>query len=210
MARLTAFPAFHKVSGRTVLIVGAGAAAAAKLRLLGETEARLVVVADEPGAELAGRRGASRRRDRCASLSRPDISTARARLRRDRGRGDGTARRRGRPRRGRAGQRRRPSRALRFLHAGHRQPRAARRRDRHRGRGAGAGAPSSAPGSRRCCRPARAARRARREPARRRGERWCPAGEPRRRFWAKFFDGPVADARAVRRRRPAPRPRRSA
>lgn len=61
MARLTAFPAFHKVSGRTVLVVGSGAAAAAKVRLLGETDARIVVVAQEPGGELvadAGRLGA--------------------------------------------------------------------------------------------------------------------------------------------------------
>ena len=61
MARLTAFPAFHKVSGRTVLVVGSGAAAAAKVRLLGETDARIVVVAQEPDAELvadAGRLGA--------------------------------------------------------------------------------------------------------------------------------------------------------
>ncbi|WP_020181311.1 siroheme synthase CysG [Methylopila sp. M107] len=54
MARLTAFPAFHKVSGRTVLIVGSGAAAAAKARLLGETDARLRIVAEAPGDELLG------------------------------------------------------------------------------------------------------------------------------------------------------------
>ncbi len=52
MARLTAFPAFHKVSGRTVLIVGSGAAAAAKARLLGETEAQLLIVAENPSGEL--------------------------------------------------------------------------------------------------------------------------------------------------------------
>lgn len=52
MPRLTAFPAFHRVAGRTVLIVGSGAAAAAKARLLGETEARLRIVAEEPDAEL--------------------------------------------------------------------------------------------------------------------------------------------------------------
>ncbi|RXF68476.1 siroheme synthase CysG [Hansschlegelia zhihuaiae] len=52
MARLTSFPAFHKVAGRIVLIVGPGSAAAAKVRLLSETEARLRVVAEAPGAEL--------------------------------------------------------------------------------------------------------------------------------------------------------------
>lgn len=52
MARLTAFPAFHKVSGRTVLIVGSGAAAAAKARLLGETDAKLRIVAEAPEREL--------------------------------------------------------------------------------------------------------------------------------------------------------------
>lgn len=52
MALLTAFPAFHKVSGRAVLIVGSGAAAAAKARLLGETDAELRVVAEAPEAEL--------------------------------------------------------------------------------------------------------------------------------------------------------------
>lgn len=54
MPSLTAFPAFHKVAGRTVLIVGSGAAAAAKARLLGETEASLRVVAEAPESELLG------------------------------------------------------------------------------------------------------------------------------------------------------------
>ncbi|MFC7052153.1 siroheme synthase CysG [Hansschlegelia quercus] len=52
MARLTSFPVFQKVSGRTVLIVGEGPAAAAKARLLGETDARLKIVAQDPGREL--------------------------------------------------------------------------------------------------------------------------------------------------------------
>ncbi|MDR4306847.1 uroporphyrinogen-III C-methyltransferase [Chelatococcus sambhunathii] len=70
MARLTAFPAFHKVSGRTVLIVGSGAAAAAKARLLGETEAQLLIVAEDPSGELladAARVGAELRRVRFES-----------------------------------------------------------------------------------------------------------------------------------------------
>jgi uroporphyrin-III C-methyltransferase/precorrin-2 dehydrogenase/sirohydrochlorin ferrochelatase len=53
MPRLSSFPAFHRVADRLVLVVGSGAAAAAKVRLLGETDARLVVVAPEPSAELA-------------------------------------------------------------------------------------------------------------------------------------------------------------
>lgn len=52
MARLTAFPAFFKVSRKTVVIVGDGPAAAAKTRLLGETDARIRVIAAEPGDEL--------------------------------------------------------------------------------------------------------------------------------------------------------------
>ncbi|SHO60731.1 uroporphyrin-III C-methyltransferase / precorrin-2 dehydrogenase / sirohydrochlorin ferrochelatase [Pseudoxanthobacter soli DSM 19599] len=51
--RLSVFPAFHKVSGRPVLVVGGGAEALAKVRLLTETEARIVVVAEDPGEELA-------------------------------------------------------------------------------------------------------------------------------------------------------------
>ena len=41
--RLEVFPAFHKVAGRRVVIVGTGDAAAAKLRLLAETAADLVL-----------------------------------------------------------------------------------------------------------------------------------------------------------------------
>ena len=52
LPRLSSFPAFHRVEGRKVLIVGSGPAAAAKTRLLGETSARIVVVSDTPGAEL--------------------------------------------------------------------------------------------------------------------------------------------------------------
>ncbi len=51
--RLSVFPAFHKVSGRTVLVVGSGAEAAAKARLLGETDARVRLVAPTPTAELS-------------------------------------------------------------------------------------------------------------------------------------------------------------
>ncbi len=51
--RLSVFPAFHKVSGRVVLVVGEGAEAVAKVRLLLETEAWIRVVAARPSAELA-------------------------------------------------------------------------------------------------------------------------------------------------------------
>jgi uroporphyrin-III C-methyltransferase/precorrin-2 dehydrogenase/sirohydrochlorin ferrochelatase len=54
MALLTAFPAFHRVAGRAVLIVGSGPAAAAKVRLLSETSATLRVVAETPTSELSG------------------------------------------------------------------------------------------------------------------------------------------------------------
>ena len=51
--RLSVFPAFHKVSGRPVLVVGDGAEAVAKVRLLLETEAAIRLVAVAPSAELA-------------------------------------------------------------------------------------------------------------------------------------------------------------
>ncbi len=45
--KLGTFPAFHRVEGRRVLIVGGGGEAAAKIRLLAETSAELVVFAPE-------------------------------------------------------------------------------------------------------------------------------------------------------------------
>jgi len=63
--RLQVFPAFHKVAGRPVLVVGEGAEAAAKVRLLAETEALIRLVAAAPSrelAELALRYGAELRR----------------------------------------------------------------------------------------------------------------------------------------------------
>lgn len=44
--KLDTFPAFHKVFGKKVLIVGGGSPAAAKVRLLAETSASIVVFAD--------------------------------------------------------------------------------------------------------------------------------------------------------------------
>ena len=43
--KLAVFPAFHKVAGRRVVIVGGGPEAAAKIRLLSETRAEIVVYA---------------------------------------------------------------------------------------------------------------------------------------------------------------------
>ncbi len=54
--KLAVFPAFHKVAGRRVVIVGGGGMAAAKVRLLSETAAEIVVFAEalsqEAGAAL--------------------------------------------------------------------------------------------------------------------------------------------------------------
>lgn len=51
--RLDVFPAFLKVAGERVLVVGRGGEAAAKVRLLGETNAKIVVVAETVDADLA-------------------------------------------------------------------------------------------------------------------------------------------------------------
>jgi uroporphyrin-III C-methyltransferase/precorrin-2 dehydrogenase/sirohydrochlorin ferrochelatase len=59
--KLAVFPAFHKVAGRRVIVVGGGAEAAAKIRLLSETKAEIVVFAPsldkETGAALIAARG---------------------------------------------------------------------------------------------------------------------------------------------------------
>ncbi|MCX5513356.1 siroheme synthase CysG [Kaistia algarum] len=57
--RLSTFPAFHKVEGRRVVIAGGGEAAAAKLRLLGETSAVCFLFAPELDAEAAAEIAAS-------------------------------------------------------------------------------------------------------------------------------------------------------
>ncbi len=51
-AKLEVFPAFMKVAGKRVVIVGGGDEAAAKLRLLSETQAQLVVVAQNVSATM--------------------------------------------------------------------------------------------------------------------------------------------------------------
>src|SRR6185295_2064860 len=54
--KLAVFPAFHKVAGKRVVVVGGGPEAAAKIRLLSETKAEIVVFAKtldkETGADL--------------------------------------------------------------------------------------------------------------------------------------------------------------
>ncbi|RCL01669.1 MAG: uroporphyrin-III C-methyltransferase / precorrin-2 dehydrogenase / sirohydrochlorin ferrochelatase [Candidatus Tokpelaia sp. JSC085] len=50
--KLSVFPAFFKVNGRYILIVGSGAAALAKIRLIDETTALIVAVAPNPDAQF--------------------------------------------------------------------------------------------------------------------------------------------------------------
>ncbi|EKF19510.1 siroheme synthase CysG [Nitratireductor pacificus] len=52
-AKLAAFPVFVRVEGRAVVIVGNGAEALAKARLLGQSSAEITIVADAPEAALA-------------------------------------------------------------------------------------------------------------------------------------------------------------
>ncbi|MCR4269489.1 bifunctional precorrin-2 dehydrogenase/sirohydrochlorin ferrochelatase, partial [Nitratireductor sp. ZSWI3] len=52
-AKLAAFPVFMRVEGRAVVIVGNGAEALAKARLIGQSHAEIVLVADAPEAALA-------------------------------------------------------------------------------------------------------------------------------------------------------------
>jgi uroporphyrin-III C-methyltransferase/precorrin-2 dehydrogenase/sirohydrochlorin ferrochelatase len=51
-AKLNAFPVFMRVKERRVVIVGGGAEALAKARLVGQSSAAIVVVADGPAADL--------------------------------------------------------------------------------------------------------------------------------------------------------------
>lgn len=50
--RLSVFPTFQKVAGRRVVVAGGGEEAAAKVRLLSETSAKIVVVAETPEAAV--------------------------------------------------------------------------------------------------------------------------------------------------------------
>ncbi|MBE0693462.1 MAG: bifunctional precorrin-2 dehydrogenase/sirohydrochlorin ferrochelatase, partial [Aquamicrobium sp.] len=51
--RLNAFPVFLRVTDRAVVIAGGGDMALAKARLLSQSEARLIIVAEEPEPQLA-------------------------------------------------------------------------------------------------------------------------------------------------------------
>lgn len=51
--KLNAFPVFVRVEGKVVVVVGAGEEALAKARLLGQSSARITVVAEAPEPELA-------------------------------------------------------------------------------------------------------------------------------------------------------------
>ncbi len=50
--KLASFPAFFKVTGRIVVIVGNGEEALAKCRLIGQTQAQIRLIADAPSAAL--------------------------------------------------------------------------------------------------------------------------------------------------------------
>ncbi len=52
-SKLAVFPTFQKVEGRRVVVVGSGDEAAAKVRLISETSARIEVVAEEVAPALA-------------------------------------------------------------------------------------------------------------------------------------------------------------
>ena len=215
--RLNAFPVFMRVEGEAVVIVGDGDEALAKARLLGQSSARLRIVAAEPEPDLAAwiaANGADACRRR---LSARPSRRRRAGLRRDGRRDARSPRLRGRPRGGHSGQRRRPAGTLRLLHAGDRQPRAGRRRDRHGRRRPRARADRSAPRSTSCCRrrwarsprwrhrfrdaaerllpkgsraPPLLERFLRRRAGARHGGRPCRRGAPRRRRTAARADAP--------------------
>ena len=53
-AKLNAFPLFMKVEGRRVVVVGGGDEALAKARLIGQSSAEILVVAEHPEPELEG------------------------------------------------------------------------------------------------------------------------------------------------------------
>ncbi len=53
--KLGVFPAFHKVEGRRFVVIGGGAEAADKVRLLAETRAEIVVYSASLAMETRGR-----------------------------------------------------------------------------------------------------------------------------------------------------------
>ena len=191
--KLGVFPAFHKVEGRRVVVVGGGAEAAAKIRLLAETKAEIVVFARaldrQTGVDLIAAHGDWRGKWPSAA----DLEGRGAGVRGDRRGGERSRNLVARPRGGRAGQRRRPPGALRLLHAGDRQPGAARRGDRQRRRRSGALPPCPRPHRGACSLPPSAISPGLAERLRDRVSRKLGTVADRRRFWARFFSGAVAE-----------------
>lgn len=74
--RLSVFPAFHKVEGRRIVVVGAGAEAAAKVRLAAETTAEIVVVAAEPEHEVVSAVAAAGGRILARAFAADDVAGA--------------------------------------------------------------------------------------------------------------------------------------
>ena len=192
--KLAVFPAFHKVAGRRVVIVGGGAEAAAKIRLLSETCAEIVVFAatleSSTGADLIAAHGDWRGAfPAAADLSGAALVFAATGSEESDREVSAMARAAGVP----VNAVDRPG-ALRFLHAGPGQPGAARGRHRQRGRGTRAHPPGARPhrgdagaGTGRSCRPGRDTARPRAHGAdlvRRSppllGEPFSPAPSPRR------------------------------
>ena len=74
--RLSVFPAFHKVASRPVLVVGNGAEAVVKVRLLRETDAVIRLVAPTPSPELAELAGLPEVEHRAGAFSPADLDGA--------------------------------------------------------------------------------------------------------------------------------------
>src|SRR6188474_947978 len=74
--RLSVFPAFHKVSGRTIVVVGGGVEALAKVRLFLETEAHIRLVAEALSGELLDIVGEGRIEHRARPFLCEDIDGA--------------------------------------------------------------------------------------------------------------------------------------
>ena len=191
--KLGVFPAFHKVAGRRVVIVGGGAEAAAKIRLLSETRAEIVVFAAsldrETGADLIAAHGDWRGAfPALADLAGAALVFAATGSEESDREVCALAREAGVP-----VNVRRPAGALRLLHAGAGQPGAAGDRHRQRGRRAGAHPPACAPASRRCWRRRFGDLAALAEKLRGRVGAALASFGDRRRYWARFFSGPVAE-----------------
>ena len=152
-AKLNAFPVFVRVEGRVVVIVGGGDEALAKARLLGQSSAAITIVAIDadagarsPGSPTTGATHVGADYDAALLAGAVMVFAATGDEALDRRVSD-DARALGIP----VNAVDQPG-ALRFLHAGDRQPRAGLRGDRHRGCRPGAGADRCAPRSTSCCR----------------------------------------------------------